>query len=222
MIFFVLVISAVLAVGLAAALGYLLGHRVASRATRELVQSQSGCWIDEADATRAVRIADELDCGLVDAISAEFAMMIRYQADFSLVVLDIDNIEQMRPEQSAQALRSVDGQLAEVVRETDAVIRHGGNHFFVLMPRTDLMGACEFAERFRQTVEDGSAITLSGGITMALDGDSPSLMVIRAHEALAVAKQSGDNRVYRHDGIEVEPILEFAFASTSADDVARG
>ena len=221
-ILFTPVISAVLAVGLAAILGYMAGHRAGSRATREPVQSGRDRWKHKAGARRSVERVDEFERSLANAISAEFAMMIRYKEGFSIVVFDIDDIEQMVQAESDRALQYVDGQLAEAVRETDAVVRYGGNHFFVLMPRTDLMGACEFGERFRQAIEDGSSVTVCGGITTALDGDSPGLMVIRVDEALASAKQSEGNCVFRHDGRRVEPVLELVFTGDSAGDSARG
>ena len=222
MIFFAPVISAVLAVGLAAVLGYMAGHRAGNRAARELVPSGRDCWKDTAGARRSVERADEFERSLADAISAEFAMMIRYKEGFSIVVFDIDNIEQMGQAQSDRALQYVDGQLAEAVRETDAVVRHGGNHSFVLMPRTDLMGACEFGERFREAIERESSVTVSGGITTALDGDSTGLMVARVDEALASAKQSEGNCMFRHDGRQIEPVLELVFTGDSAGESARG
>lgn len=221
MILFTPLISAVLAVGLAAILGYMAGRRAGSRAARELVQSGRDRWERKAGASRSVEPVDEFERGLADAISAEFAMMIRYKEGFSIVVFDIDNIERMVQARSDRALQYIDGQLAEAVRETDAVVRHGGNHFFVLMPRTDLMGACEFGERFRQAVEDGSSVTVSGGITTALDGDSPGLMMARANEALASAKQSEGNCMFRHDGYQAEPVLELVFTGDSAGDSSR-
>jgi diguanylate cyclase (GGDEF)-like protein len=221
-IFFTPVISAVLAVGLAAILGYMAGHRAGSRATRELFQSGRDCRKHKAGARGPVDRADEFERGLADAISAEFAMMIRYREGFSIVVFDIDNIEQMGQAQSDRALQYIDRQLAEAVRETDAVVRHGGNRFFVLMPRTDMMGACEFGERFREALEDGSSVTVSGGITTALDGDSPGIMVIRVNEALESAKQSEGNCIFRHDGRQVEPVLELVLMGNSDGDNARG
>ena len=149
-------------------------------------------------------------------------MMIRYEEGFSIVVFDIDNLDQMSRSQSDRALRHIAKQLDKAVRETDAVVRHGGNHFFVLMPRTDLIGTCEFGERFREEIELGSSVTLSGGITTALDGDSPDHIVTRASEALASAQQSEGNCVFRHDGRQVEPVLELALAEDPAGDSARG
>jgi len=217
-----LIIPAVLAVGLAAVLGYIAGHRAGSRDTSRLVQSGRDRWKDKAGARRSVERADELEHGLTNAISAEFARMIRYREGFSIVVFEIDNLQQMDPARSDRALLHIDRQLAEAVRETDAVVRHTGDQFSVLMPRTDLIGACEFGERFRQTIEDGDSVTVSGGITTALDGDSPGLMIFRVDEALASARQSEGNCVFRHDGHRVEPILEVTLAGDSADNSARG
>ena len=214
----ILMMSALLTVALAARLGYLAGRRAEGRERDEIARSRHDRCGDSATATRSRDRADGFKRDLADAISAQFAMMIRYEAGFSIVIFDIDNIEQIGQERSDRALRDVDGQLADAVRETDAVVRHGGNQFFVLMPRTDLMGACEFGDRFRQAIEDRFSVTLSGGIAMALDGDSPELLVARASDALASAKRSGGNSVFRHDGRQVEPILELAPAGDSSDN----
>ena len=213
------IISGVLIAALAALLGYSMGRRAGRRQRGEISQSQHDCC-GCATARCSGIPADGFGRGLADAIATQFAMMIRYKTGFAIVIFDIDNLEQMGKEQSDRALGDVDRLLADAVRETDAVVRHGGNLFFVLMPRTDLMGASESGERFRQVIADGSSVTVSGGIGTALDGDSPGLLVNRASEALANAKRSGGNCVFRHDGRQVESVLELVPAGDSADDSA--
>ena len=47
-------------------------------------------------------------------------------------------------------------------------------------------------------------ITVSCGVTAALDGDNPQSLLARADAALYSAKAGGRNCVYRHSGIAVE------------------
>jgi diguanylate cyclase (GGDEF)-like protein len=92
------------------------------------------------------------------------------------------------------------------VRDTDIVARYGGEEFVVVMPHTTLENACHFAERVRCAVEADLGLTISGGITMALDGDDVQSLLSRADAALYSGKAAGRNRVYRHTGTEIEPI----------------
>jgi diguanylate cyclase (GGDEF)-like protein len=158
--------------------------------------------------------------GLNDALCAHFAMLTRYKLIFSVVILDIDHFQQVNDERGRvvgdQVLRTVAELLGEAARETDVVVRYGGDKFFVLMPQTDLEGACEFSERFRETIQRDSSVTVTGGIATALDGDTPGSLLSRADEALEAAKRAGRNCVFRGDGCRIEPILEdFVLSSAS-------
>jgi diguanylate cyclase len=75
-----------------------------------------------------------------------------------------------------------------------------------VMPHTDLAGACVFADRMRGLVEDSLGVTISGGVSMAVESDDPHSLLSRADAALYSAKSSGRNRVFQHTGIEIEPI----------------
>ncbi len=201
---------------LAAVLAYVVGRRDEARKRRKTAGAGHEC----CGGTSCRNHADECERGLADALSNEFAMMDRYRETFSTVVFAIDNVEHMSHRESDRALSGVHGQLAHAVRETDVLVRHNGGQFYVLMPRTDLMGASELGDRLRQVVGDGSSFTVSGGITMALDGDSPGFMAARATDALATAQQSDGDCVFRHDGRQVEPILEVVLAGDSVGEIA--
>jgi len=149
---------------------------------------------------------------LEEALTSQFAMMTRYNVQFSVAIFDIDHFKRVNDEQGHlhgdQILQKIARLLDESVRETDVLARYGGEEFVVIMPQTSLDGACIFAERLRQKVEKEMQITISGGLTQALDGDTPDSLMTRADTALYSAKSAGRNSVYRHTGDHIDPVLE--------------
>ncbi len=152
--------------------------------------------------------------GLDDALAAQFALMSRYGTPFSVAILDIDRFKQINDREGHlhgdRILRRLSRLLQESVRETDVVARYGGEEFVVVMPQTDLEGVCAFADRLRQKAEPETSVTISGGVTVALDGDSAETLLARADAALYGAKTAGRNCVYRHNGHQTEPAVEAA------------
>jgi len=80
-----------------------------------------------------------------EAVNAQLAMMVRYQADFSLAVFDIDDFTQYNEKhghkRGDRVLKELSSVLKDAVRETDIVSRHDGAKFVVIMPQTDLHDA---------------------------------------------------------------------------------
>jgi diguanylate cyclase len=152
--------------------------------------------------------------GLDESLTGQLALMNRYGVAFSLAMFDIDHFKDVNDEQGHlrgdQTLQQVARLLNESAREPDVVARYGGEEFVVVMPQTDLEGACIFAERFRLRLQEDMHLTVSGGVTAALDGDTADSILSRADAALYQAKAAGRNRVFRHTGHEVEPIYEDA------------
>jgi diguanylate cyclase (GGDEF)-like protein len=151
---------------------------------------------------------------LDESLASQLALMARYQSGFSVAIFDIDHFKDVNDAQGHlhgdRVLQHVAELLDDSARETDVVGRYGGEEFVVVMPRTDLEGASIFADRFRLKVQAETALTVSAGVTSALDGDTPDSLIARADAALYRAKAAGRNRVYRHTGQQVEPIYEEA------------
>jgi diguanylate cyclase len=155
--------------------------------------------------------------GLDEALVNQLALMNRYEVGFSLAMFDIDHFKDVNDEQGHlrgdQTLQQVARLLNDSAREPDVVGRYGGEEFVVVMPQTDLPGACIFAERFRLRLQAEIPLTVSAGVTMGLDGDTAESILSRADAALYQAKAAGRNRVYRHAGQQIEPIHEDAPAA---------
>lgn len=76
---------------------------------------------------------------------------------FSLMMVDVDHFKSFNDTYGHQTgdivLVSVAQALREQVRETDYVVRYGGEEFTVILPRTDREIALMIAERLRESIE---------------------------------------------------------------------
>lgn len=132
----------------------------------------------------------------------------RYGNSVSLIIADIDFFKIVNDTHGHEAgdavLRAVAGIFREKVRTVDVCARYGGEELAVLLPQTTLTGACELAERLRQTIEsrvigfNGKAIPVTASFGVA---SFPESAVSReglfpaADKALYRAKAEGRNRV---------------------------
>jgi diguanylate cyclase (GGDEF)-like protein len=76
------------------------------------------------------------------------------------------------------------------------------------MPQTDIDGAALLAERLRSKVEQETRITISGGVAMAMDGETENDLLNRADAAMYQAKQAGRNRVFVHRVDKMQPVTQ--------------
>jgi len=150
--------------------------------------------------------------GLDDALASQFAMMNRYKTLFSIAMIDIDHFKQINDREGHlygdKMLQDLAKLVDESVRETDIVARYGGEEFVIVMPQTELLGACIFAERLRDQIAQGMDLTVSVGVAAASDGDTQQSLLARADSALYSAKTSGRNCTWRHDGDKTEAVVE--------------
>jgi diguanylate cyclase len=149
---------------------------------------------------------------LDESLASQFAMRSRYGSIFSVAMFDIDHFKDVNDQhghlRGDQVLQEVARLLDENVRETDIVARYGGEEFVIVMPETGLEGAGLFADRTREDAAKRLTVTLSGGVTVALDGDSSDTLLARVDAALYGAKNAGRNCVFRHDGERIESVVE--------------
>jgi len=149
--------------------------------------------------------------GLDDAMASQFAMMTRYEFAFAVALFDIDRFKEVNDRDGHlygdRILQELAQLFDECVRETDLVARYGGEEFVIVMPQTELEGACILNERLRLEIEQRMPVTVSGGVAAALDGDTEVSLLARADAALYSAKTAGRNKVFMHNGDQAEPVV---------------
>lgn len=130
----------------------------------------------------------------------------RTGAPSSLLVLDIDRFKQINDSfghaAGDRALRIVAEQLRAGLRSDDLLARYGGEEFVVVLTGVGAEPALKVAESLRRRIENLGfhgqqrpvRITLSCGVTVLRQGDSPDVAFERADSALYRAKRGGRNR----------------------------
>ncbi len=136
----------------------------------------------------------------------EFARWKRYNNTLLIMVWDIDYFKKVNDTYGHQAgdkvLKVVADLLRNNLRETDFIARFGGEEFVGLMPETTLGGGFKIAEKIRASIEKlefhyrGSnvKVTISCGISLFMENDTPESAFSRADKALYKAKDEGRNR----------------------------
>lgn len=121
----------------------------------------------------------------VDYAGKEFYKARRYGRAFSLVVLSVDNLEQIRKEAgrdlARRAARDLVNAVNRVVRDADILAKVSENEYYVLLPETDYFGALMFVRRATEEIrkeesirriEERSPVLISmGAATFPKDGE---------------------------------------------------
>lgn len=141
---------------------------------------------------------------MTEAIDFELARYARYQHPFSLIVFDVDHFKTVNDRfghmVGDHTLVALTACAKEVLREVDTLGRWGGEEFLVILPETG------FDDTVRKATElcahiaaapllHDHPVTISGGVTSVLPGDTADALLQRADVALYAAKRAGRNRV---------------------------
>ncbi len=98
----------------------------------------------------------------VDYAGKEFYKARRYGRQFSLLVVSIDNLEQMRREAGRDlfrgAARDIVAGISRVVRDADILAKVSENEYYVLLPETDAFGALMLRRRAAEEVHRGESV----------------------------------------------------------------
>ncbi len=125
----------------------------------------------------------------------------------SVALIDVDDFKRLNDalghQAGDEALRHVADLLKGRLRPTDVVARYGGEEFVLLLPGSSRAYAVTAVERLQRALTEHvfvhgvnrTFITFSGGVTEVLDGDTLNSAVMRADQAMYVAKREGKNCV---------------------------
>jgi len=133
----------------------------------------------------------------------------RYEAPFSLIIIDIDYFKKFNDTYGHQAGDAVLRQVAQLikanVRATDIACRYGGEEMSIILPNTSKEMAmitakkiCKLvsAKRFKLNNNQESHVTISSGVsTFPDDGATPSEIIDAADKKLYKSKNNGRNQV---------------------------
>ncbi len=129
---------------------------------------------------------------------------------FSIALLDIDFFKCINDTWGHRAGDDVLMVLTEMMvahaRDGDCLVRWGGEEFLLLLPGTTLKDASRYACRLCEQIRchtfnigpDGTpvSITVSGGVSCFVEGDTIDTLLARADEGLYQAKECGRDRFY--------------------------
>lgn len=145
-------------------------------------------------------------------LDAAWAQACRNQQPVSILLGDVDHFKRYNDAHGHpagdQCLKQVSQVFQSVIqRQTDLVVRYGGEEILVILSQTDLDGAYQKAEEIRRSVENlqiinegerpPSPVTISIGVASsnAPAGTTPEKLIQVADKALYKAKSEGRNRV---------------------------
>lgn len=143
-------------------------------------------------------------------LEQEFGRARRYNAGLAVMMLDLDNFKHVNDSHDhlfgSRVLRRIGEILRRGVRDTDMVIRYGGDEFVILLPHTSLGDAIMVGERLRGLVEvtdvgDEASGTWHATVSVGVASlDECEVTTARellrsADQALYQAKADGRNRI---------------------------
>ncbi|MGF1692404.1 GGDEF domain-containing protein [Photobacterium kagoshimensis] len=145
--------------------------------------------------------------GLIPIYQSEAARSKRYLRDFSLALIDIDNLKEINDRFGLKAgdkvLMMIAKCLQEHCRQSDHIARIGGEEFCLLLPETDIKQAEELASRLNEVLSSWSLeldsgeklqVTISIGLTQ-VEYQEFCYDYIKADSALLRAKSWGKNQI---------------------------
>ena len=154
-------------------------------------------------------VTDKLT-GLYNRLKLDELMLIkieafrRYNVDFSIILLDIDNFKSVNDtyghDVGDYVLQTIAKTLRTHIRITDIIGRWGGEEFLIICNNTNLDNSKILAENIRKIVENikfdkVGTKTISLGLSEFQKDDDVKSIFKRADDALYEAKTTGKNKV---------------------------
>ena len=144
-------------------------------------------------------------------LANERARVARYGHPMAVAMIDVDKLKTINDEQGHvagnKALQGIAAVLKRQARDTDLVVRYGGDEFVALLPHTTLPDARVFGKRVLLEVRALRAgdmpVTVSIGVASLTNSrslESDDDLLVRADRAAYRAKEAGGDRVCVEDG----------------------
>ncbi len=143
-----------------------------------------------------------------DSLNGEISRARRYDTEFSILLLDLDDFKRINDSMGHLAgdfvLKKVSNLIKGEKREEDVVARYGGEELVIILPETNKINTIVKAERIRKKIQDmplvfdgkETQITVSGGVaTFPQDALEANALIGCADQALYRAKAEGKNRI---------------------------
>lgn len=145
-------------------------------------------------------------------LERELARSERYQENFSLVFIDLDNFKLINDQNGHMAgsllLKEFGDFLVQAIRTSDIAIRYGGDEFVLVLPRTSKAEAVQFVTRARDNLREHLFLkskqlnlktTASFGIsTFPEDGKTIDQLISVADKAMYYVKKGNKDGVYAY------------------------
>lgn len=144
---------------------------------------------------------------MLDRINHAISLAKRQRHQFALLFIDLDNFKPINDQHGHAAgdiaLQQVSKRLTSAIRDSDAVSRHGGDEFLLLLNNINHMSdVAHFSTKLATVLAqpyliDGHVVSLSASIGIALfpdHGSKPECLISHADAAMYQAKQAGGGR----------------------------
>ena len=145
---------------------------------------------------------------LLESMEKEIMRARRHARDLSFLMIDIDHFKNINDIHGHLAGDFVLKEVARIIqariRRDEVFARYGGEEFGIVLPETNVEGACALADGLREKIEQSRfvfqneqiRVTISIGVAALTDQDRSSLDLIKhADTKLYEAKRAGRNRV---------------------------
>ncbi len=141
---------------------------------------------------------------MLDRISQSISLAKRQNSLFALLFIDLDNFKPINDQHGHATgdamLQQISARLRHGIRDSDAISRHGGDEFLLLLNNiSSSEDAADFAQKLQQIINqpyhiDGCNLLLSASIGIALfpqHGDCVTTLIGYADAAMYRAKKQG-------------------------------
>src|SRR5680860_1484659 len=141
---------------------------------------------------------------LADVLNSQIQMRERYGRLSSLILLDLDYFKMINDQRGHLAgdkvLKEITLRLRNRLRESDQLFRIGGEEFMIVLPETNMQEGNVLAHQLLTSISarpflDDIKVTASASIADVSKGETWSVWLNRADQALYDAKSRGRNQV---------------------------